>query len=63
MLTLNITNLVQAWVNGMYVNNGLMLYSTGPNHIISYSSKENNTAGEWPRLSIVYVTPTSTPTP
>jgi hypothetical protein len=63
MLTLDITNLVQAWVNGTYTNYGLILYSTGPNHIISYSSKENNTASEWPKLDIVYVTPTSTPTP
>jgi Disaggregatase related repeat/TGF-beta propeptide len=63
MLTMDITNLVRAWVNGTYNNYGLMLYSIGPNHIISYSSKESGTAGEWPKLNIVYVIPTSTPTP
>jgi hypothetical protein len=62
MLTMDTTNLVQAWVNGSYNNYGLMLYSTGPNHIISYSSKESGTASEWPKLNIVYVLPTTTPT-
>jgi hypothetical protein len=63
MAALDITNLVQAWVNGTSTNHGLMLYSVGPNHNISYSSKENGTASERPKLNIVYVTPTFTPTP
>jgi hypothetical protein len=63
MLTMDLSSLVQAWMNGTYTNYGLMLYSTGPNHIISYSSKESGTPAEWPKLNIVYVTPTSTPTP
>jgi hypothetical protein len=63
MVTLDITSLVQGWVNGTYNNYGLMLYSTGPNHIISYSSKESGTASERPKLDIIYVTPTFTPTP
>jgi hypothetical protein len=63
MITLEMTNLVQAWINGTYPNYGLILYSTGPNHIISYSSKENSTASERPKLNIVYVLPTSTATP
>ncbi len=63
MAALDITQLVQAWVNGTYNNYGLMLYSTGPNHMISYSSKENGTASERPKLDILYATPTSTPTP
>jgi hypothetical protein len=63
MLTMDITNLVQAWVNGTYNNYGLMLYSTGPNHNIPYSSKEDGTASRLPKLNIVYTLPTSTPTP
>jgi hypothetical protein len=57
MVTLDITPLVQAWVNGTYNNYGLMLYSTGPNHIISYSSKEDGTASRQPKLDIIYTTP------
>jgi len=57
MLTMDITSLVQAWVSGTYNNYGLMLYSTGPNHIISYSSKENGTASQLPKLDIVYFAP------
>jgi hypothetical protein len=63
MLTLDITGLVQEWVSGTYNNYGLMLYSTGPNHIISYSSKESGTASERPKLNIIYSVPTNTPTP
>ncbi|MEO8356604.1 MAG: DNRLRE domain-containing protein [Chloroflexota bacterium] len=63
MLTMDISNLVRTWVNGTYANYGLMLYSTGPNHIISYVSKENGTANELPKLDIVYTVPaTNTPT-
>jgi hypothetical protein len=64
MLTLDITSLVQLWVNGTYPNHGLMLYSMGPNHIISYASKEDGTADRRPKLDIVYSVPgTNTPTP
>jgi hypothetical protein len=63
MLTIDITNLVQAWANGTYNNYGLLLYSTGPNHIISYTSKEDADSTRWPKLDIVYVIPTVTPTP
>lgn len=62
MVTLDITSLVQAWVNGTYSNYGLMLYSTGPNHIISYASKEDGTASRQPKLNIVYSVPSPTPT-
>ena len=61
MLTMDITSLVQAWTNGTFNNYGLMLYSTGPNHIISYSSRESGTASEQPKLDITYVVPTPTP--
>jgi hypothetical protein len=63
MLTIDITNLVQAWANGTYNNYGVLLYSTGPNHIISYTSKEDTNSSAWPKLYIVYVVPTFTPTP
>ena len=57
MLTMDITSLVRLWVNGTYSNYGLMLYSTGPNHIISYVSKEDSTASERPKLEILYTVP------
>ena len=57
MLTIDLTGLVQAWVNGTYSNQGVLLYSTGPNHILQYSSKENGTSSEWPRLNVIYTTP------
>lgn len=62
-LTMDITNLVQAWVNGTYQNFGLMLYSIGPNQTINYTSKEDGTASQRPKLNIVYTLPTITPTP
>ena len=54
MLSINLTSLVQLWVNGTYPNYGLLLYSTGPNHIISYVSKEDTTLSERPKLEVVY---------
>jgi hypothetical protein len=62
LLTLDITNLVREWVNGTYNNYGVMLYSTGPNHIIGYSSKEDGTAGRRPKLDVIFTLPTDTPT-
>jgi len=58
MLTMDITSLVQLWVNGTYPNQGLMLYATGPSHNITYVSKEGTTASERPKLDIIYVVPT-----
>ena len=57
MLTIDITSLVRAWVSGTYSNHGLLLYSTGPNHILQYTSKEDGNSAEWPRLNVVYSTP------
>jgi hypothetical protein len=54
MLSINLTSLVQLWVNGTYPNYGMLLYSTGPNHIISYVTKEDTTASERPKLEVVY---------
>jgi hypothetical protein len=56
MLEIDLTSLVQEWVNGI-PNYGFMLYSTGPNHILRYSSKENAALEEHPRLDITYLEP------
>jgi hypothetical protein len=56
MLEIDLTDLVQTWVNGT-PNYGFLLYSTGPNHILRYSSKENADAVEHPKLDIIYLEP------
>jgi hypothetical protein len=58
MLTIDLTEIVQEWVNGT-PNHGFLLYSTGPNHILRYSSKENSAVEQHPKLSIVYTDPIS----
>lgn len=57
MLEIDLTQLVQEWVDGR-PNYGFLLYSTGPNHILRYSSKENAATGEHPKLEITYLEPT-----
>jgi hypothetical protein len=57
LLTMDIRDLVQLWVKGSYPNYGFLLYSTGPNHILSYVSKESGTISEQPKLSVVYSVP------
>lgn len=54
MVTLNISDLVQRWVYGTYPNNGILLYSTGPNRSIIYISKENTITQQRPRLDVSY---------
>jgi len=54
MVTLNITDLVQRWVNGTYPNDGILLYPTGPNRSIIYVSKETTTTQQRPRLDVSY---------
>jgi len=56
MLEIDLTTLVQEWVDGV-PNYGFMLYSTGPNHILRYSSKENTALEEHPKLDITYLEP------
>jgi hypothetical protein len=56
MLEIDITTLVQEWVDGV-PNYGFLLYSIGPNHILRYSSKENTALEEHPRLDITYLEP------
>lgn len=54
-VALDVSGLVQNWVSGRHPNYGLMLYSTGPNHIISYTTKEDAKNPERaPRLEITY---------
>jgi hypothetical protein len=57
MVTLDLTDLVQRWVNGTYPNYGVFLYTTGPNRSIIYSSKENPVAQQRPRLDVSYTQP------
>jgi hypothetical protein len=53
--SLDLTNLVQAWVNQDFPNYGVLLYSTGPNHIIQYTAKEEtNNPERRPRLEVTY---------
>jgi hypothetical protein len=54
-LSLNLTYLVQQWVDGTYPNEGIILYATGPNHIIQYTTKEDTGKIEQaPRLAITF---------
>jgi hypothetical protein len=57
MLSIDLTDLVQEWVAGT-PNHGFLLYSTGPNHILRYSSKDNPSPAEHPKLHITYLEPT-----
>ncbi|UCD97394.1 MAG: DNRLRE domain-containing protein [Chloroflexota bacterium] len=59
ILAIDLTVLVQEWVNGVH-NYGFLLYAIGPNHILRYSSKENTVIEELPRLQIDYIQPAST---
>jgi hypothetical protein len=61
MLTIDLSDLVQEWVNGT-PNYGFLLYSTGPNHILRYSAKENSTADQHPKLDVTYIEPASSST-
>ena len=55
-ISLDITTLVQLWVNNIYPNYGVLLYAEGPNHIIEYASKEEANNPDWaPKLDITYV--------
>ena len=56
MLEIDLTNLVQEWAAGT-PNYGFLLYSTGPNHILRYSSKDNSAVAEHPKLHITYLEP------
>lgn len=56
MITIDLTDLVQEWINGI-PNHGMMLLSTGPNHILRYSSKEEIVVEQQPKLHVVYSAP------
>lgn len=57
--TWNVKNLVQAWVNGTYTNNGLMLkrVTEGSANQKYFASSEATSASQRPRLDIVYQGP------
>ncbi len=50
---INITSLVQGWINGAVNNQGLMLLSTAAFDLAQYSSKEYGTAALRPVLEVV----------
>ncbi len=55
-ISLDITSLVQLWVDGTYPNYGVLLYSRGQNHIIDFASKEDSAHPERaPRLEVTYI--------
>lgn len=56
MLEIDVTTLVQEWVDGV-PNYGFLLYSIGPNHILRYASKETADASEHPRLAVTLLEP------
>ena len=54
MQALDITSLANDWLSDIFLNHGLMLFSTGSNQNITSSSKENANPNRWPRLNIIY---------
>jgi hypothetical protein len=54
-VSLDISSLVQGWVDESYPNYGVLLYAIGPSPFIEYATKEETTHPEWaPRLEITY---------
>src|SRR5579885_1602709 len=51
-LLIDITSLVQGWVNGTIANNGVALALTGSNGYFSFDSKESLLTGNGPELEI-----------
>jgi hypothetical protein len=52
-ISLDLSSLVQGWVDGSYPNQGVMLIAYGPSTFIEYATKEETTHPEWaPRLEI-----------
>ena len=52
---INLTDLVQAWVDGTYANEGLLLNPTGPNGETKIGSRENS--GKEPQLVVDWTLP------
>jgi hypothetical protein len=61
----DITELVQAWVDGIYSNYGVMLKGyEGPDDAMRwFSAREDDDEDQWPRLLVDWTPPTATPTP
>ncbi|MEM5776578.1 MAG: DNRLRE domain-containing protein, partial [Anaerolineaceae bacterium] len=51
---IDLTGLVQEWVDGSLPNHGMLLFATGSNHAFSFSTKEDSTSLERaPHLEVV----------
>jgi len=56
---IDITSVVQDWVNGTLANYGLMLRSTGANGEVKFKSREEGNSEKQPRLCVTYELPPS----
>lgn len=56
-MSITVTSIVQAWVNGALTNNGVLLHGTGGNDMIKFFRSNNyGTEGGRPKLEVDYVT-------
>ncbi len=60
-LLVDITPLVQSWVNGSALNNGIALALTSTAGSFSFDSKESSGTGHYPEIEISYESAASTP--
>jgi len=57
-ISLDLTALVQMWVDGQSPNYGILLYSVGKYHTVEYASKEDQTRPVTsPLLDVIFVHP------
>jgi hypothetical protein len=54
MIKIDITNLVQGWIDGSYPNYGLLMLSTGTEGEVQYTSRDDGSASARPRLVVDY---------
>jgi len=63
-LEIDLTGLVQQWVNGSLPNYGILLYTTGSDRNFSFYSKDDSANVERaPRMNVTYTTGTQTRAP
>jgi hypothetical protein len=60
-LLIDITPLVQSWVNGSAPNNGIALALTSTTGSFSFDSKESSGTGHYPEIELSYESAASTP--